>query len=109
MGDGTLDGDTGENIPEPDMGLLTANSDDSATNILAPMYIHPVYDVIDPRDNSFFLSNAYSDAAADTRQLFVDRDLTSTNMDSGFWTVYVLGSYQHTLNVQRSELLMEYL
>jgi hypothetical protein len=96
-GDGTLDGDTGENIPEPDMSLLTANSDNAATNILAPMYIHPAYDVVDPSDNNFFLSNAYSDSAADTRRLFVDRDLTTTNTDPGFWTVYILGSYQHTI------------
>jgi hypothetical protein len=95
--DGTnLIGDIGEDIPlrDSDLVLLSANSDDQTTNVLAPVYIRPVYDVDDPNDNSFFQANADGLAQDDTRALFVDRDLRNTNMDVEFWTVYVLGAYQ---------------
>lgn len=98
--DGTnLDGDSGEDIPlrASDLALLTANSDDPTANILAPVYIRPVYDVVDPRDNSFFQINAFGLEQADTRALFLDRDLTTTNTDVEFWTVYILGAYQSAL------------
>jgi hypothetical protein len=72
MGDGTLDGDTGENITEPDMSLLTANSDQESTNVFVHAYVHPVYDIIDPRDDSIFAANTLSDNASDLRPLFVD-------------------------------------
>jgi hypothetical protein len=91
-----LDGDIGEDVTEPSRNLLTQGSDDLNTNVLAPIYIRPVYDVVDNTDNSYFLANAIGDLPSDTQQLFIDRDLTTTNIDVEFWTVYVLGSYQHT-------------
>ncbi|MGI8786229.1 MAG: hypothetical protein ACR2HG_00525 [Pyrinomonadaceae bacterium] len=87
---GTLDGDTGEDIPEPDTNLLTANSDDSATNVFAPAYVRPVYDVVDPRDNNYFQANTFGDFETDLRPLFVDWDSASTNtgaIANKFWTV----------------------
>jgi hypothetical protein len=96
--DGTnLDGDTGENISSPDLALLTANSDDINTNVFASAYARPVYDIIDPRDDSIFAPNVLSDNANDIRPLFVDWDSRNTNADDEFWSVYLLGSYQHTL------------
>lgn len=92
-----LDGDTGEDIAEPSTSLLTANSDDSNTNIFAPAYVRPVYDIVDNRDNSYFQANVLSDSADDIRPLFVDWDSSNTNTDVEFWSVYVLGAYQHTL------------
>jgi hypothetical protein len=97
--DGTLvDGDTlpspGEDISEPDIGLLTAGSDDPDANVFATAYIRPVYDVIDPTDNSYFQPNAFTATPQDRRSMFIDRDLTSTDADVQFWTVYVLGAYQ---------------
>lgn len=96
-GDGSLDGDTGEDIPPPDTALLTAGSDDTNLNVFASAYIHPVYDVVDPNDDTIFQANAIGGAAGDIRPLFVDRDLTTTNIDNEFWTVLLLGSYQFTL------------
>lgn len=88
-------GDTGDDISPPDMGRLTAGSDDPAANVLAPAYVRPVYDIAaDTRDDGYFQANAYTATPELTRSMFSDRDLTSTNTDSGFWTVYVLGSYQ---------------
>jgi hypothetical protein len=100
-----LDGDTGENICQPDISLphcvdtrlLTANSDQESTNVFAPAYVRPVYDIIDPRDDSIFAANTLSSAAQDLRPLFVDWDSSGTNTDAGFWSVYVYGAYQHTL------------
>lgn len=60
--------------------------------------MRPVYDVVDPQDNNIFQANADGDAATDIRPLFVDRDLRNTNIDDEFWTVFLLGSYQHTLD-----------
>jgi hypothetical protein len=107
IGDGTLDGDTGEDISMPEdyqsmpvssTSLLTANSDNTNTNVFAAAYVHPVYDIADTRDNSIFQANVASDNATDIRPLFADRDSSSTNTANDFWTVYILGSYQHTLD-----------
>lgn len=97
--DGTnLDGDTEEDITEPDTSLLTPNSDDPNTNVFAQAYVRPVYDVVDTRDNGIFQANVASDNATDIRPLFVDWDSRNTNIDPEFWSIYLLGSYQHTLD-----------
>lgn len=92
---GLLNGDTGEDIPEPDTSLLTANSDDPNTNFLATAYVRPVYDVVDTRDNSIYAANVESTSVPDRRALFVDWDSESTNTDIQFWSVYLLGAYQY--------------
>jgi hypothetical protein len=104
----TLDGDNGEDVSEPITGisLLTANSDNPTDNILAPAYIRPVYDITDTQDNSSFTLNSTSLAPADTRRLFVDQDLTTTNTDAGFWTVYVLYAYQGPLDVDQDPMIV---
>jgi hypothetical protein len=96
-----LDGDTGEDIPPPDMALLAANSDDVNTNVFASAYVRPVYDIVDTRDDLIFAPNVLSDAAGDIRSLFVAWDSSGTNTSNEFWSVYVLGSYQHTLEEDR--------
>jgi hypothetical protein len=95
-GDGSLDGDTDEDIPlrETDLALLTADNDDPAANILAQAYMRPVYDIVDRDDDGFFQANAFGIAAPDIRPFFIDRDLTTTSTDVEFWTVYILGAYQ---------------
>ncbi|MBX3295503.1 MAG: hypothetical protein KF762_07310 [Acidobacteria bacterium] len=98
---GLLNGDTGEDIAEPDTSLLTANSDDPNTNILATAYIRPVYDIVDTRDNLIFAPNVMSDAPADIRALFVAWDSSGTDTSDEFWSVYLLGSYQHTVEEDR--------
>jgi hypothetical protein len=95
-----VDGDTGEDIPEPDMALLTAGSDDVNTNIFAPAYVRPVYDIVDPRDNCLFASNPLSEQAVDLRPLFTPCwDSSNTNTDSAYWSVLVLGSYQDIIDL----------
>jgi hypothetical protein len=108
-GDGSLDGDTGENISAPNeitsngvplngTALLTAASDDVNTNAFAAAYVRPVYDVVDPTDDAIFQANTTGFLAEDLRPLFTGgRDLTTTNTDNEFWTVYLLGAYQHTI------------
>lgn len=98
---GLLNGDTGEDIPEPDTSLLTANSDDPNTNFLASAYVRPVYDIVDTRDNLIFAANVASDAANDIRALFAAWDSSGTNTSNEFWSVYLLGSYQHTITEDR--------
>ncbi len=89
-----LDGDNGEDVSEPDTSLLQ-DSDLPTSNILVPAYIRTKYDVVDPRDNSYFQANNYTATPADRRAMFIDRDLPpSTDIDPAFWSVYVLGSYQ---------------
>lgn len=103
-GDGTnLDGDIGEDIEDPTdpdvwLNLLTANSNNSDTNIFAPAYVSPVYDIVDSTDNSYFQANSFSDSGVDIRAMFVDQDLTTTDIDPEFWTIYLLAAYQHTLD-----------
>lgn len=102
---GTLmDGDTGEDILGPDeilptsgMSLLTAGSDLESTNVFAPAYVRPVYDIVNSRNNCVFQANELSDNAVDLRPLFTQCwDSSSTNTDPQFWSVLVFGAYQHT-------------
>jgi hypothetical protein len=96
-GDNTLvDGDHGENIPMPPTDLLAEESDDPTMNIFAPAYIWPVYDIGDDNDNSVFASNVAADAGQAIRDLF-DFDQVATEASTEFWTAYLLGAYQYTL------------
>jgi hypothetical protein len=101
MGDGTLDGDTGEDIPEPNTSLL--QSDDtpcssiivSGCNVLASAYVRPVYDITsDIRDNRIFLANIDTSTTNNVRAAFVDFDQLPTEDDPEFWTIYLYGAYQ---------------
>lgn len=92
-----LIGDSGEDISEPDTALLTGGSDDASMNVLAPAYVRPAYDTPDPRDNGFFQANAFGDDETDIRPFFVDWDSSGTNTADDFWSLYLLGAYQHTL------------
>ncbi|MGI8811442.1 MAG: hypothetical protein ACR2IH_02805 [Pyrinomonadaceae bacterium] len=95
--DGTLlDGDGGnENVPMPDTSLLTQDSDDPATNVFAPAYIHPRYDIGDNNDNVAFSGNYATARPADIQNQY-DFDQRATQASSSFWTVYILGAYQFT-------------
>lgn len=84
-------------MSDTSLSLLTANSDDPTTNIFAPAYVRPVRVVVDPRDNSFFQANSFGSSPNNIRAFFTDRDLTNTDTDIEFWTVFILGAYQHTL------------
>lgn len=99
-------GDTGEDIPGPDeilptsgMSLLTAASDSESSNVFAPAYVRPVYDITsDTRDNCNFQANTSGENAEDLRPLFTPCwDSASSNTDSAFWYVVVYGAYQDVI------------
>ncbi len=74
---------------------LLSNSDSFALNVLAPAYIRPVYDILNPRDNNTFVLNQPNGLCPQTvRSLFGDMDSADTNTDREYWSVYVLGAYQ---------------
>jgi hypothetical protein len=91
-----LDGDDGENLPMPDKSKVTENSDDPNTNVFAPAYVHPKYDIGNNNDNVNFISNYTSDDPTYIRNLY-DFNQILTEHDSEFWTVYLLGAYQFTI------------
>ena len=94
-----LDGDTGEDIPPPDMSFLQ-DSDDPTINKLAPAYVRPTYDLAGEDDNVPFVlntpkANATSGNPTLAELLGVYRfDNIATEDDPDFWTVYVLNAYQ---------------
>lgn len=98
-----LDGDSGEDIPAPDMSLLQS-SGDATSNMLAPAYILPTYDLNAESTNVPFVLNIPSmlpgdedlgagASVAGIRSLFQYGNLPSAD-DPDFWTVYVLMGYQ---------------
>lgn len=96
----TLYGDTlpspGENVSMPDTSLLTAGSDNAATNVFAPAYIWPVYDIGDNNTNVPFVENLSELSQPGIRGVF-DFDQVATESDQNFWTVYLLSAYQITV------------
>jgi len=96
--DTILDGDSGEEIPAPDMSLL-ADSDDPVKNKLARAYIRPKYDLRDGEDSGvlFELNVPSIDPRGPSPDEIRDLyrfDNVATEADSDFWTIYVLNAYQ---------------
>jgi hypothetical protein len=94
-GDGTvLDGDQGEDIPEPDISLLT-DSDNPANNVFASAYIRPKYDLSGSHENVPFVANIPANRADfDTILGSPNFSNFATEADDTFWTIYLLGAYQ---------------
>ena len=90
-----LHGDEGENVGPPDLSLIVDSFDNgacdySATNVFGDAYVCPGTDVGDFNGNVPFVANL-----EDASQIAsYDFDASSSEADPGFWTVYVLGSYQ---------------
>lgn len=98
-------GDTGEDIDPPDLGYLQSSDIPcSATvltncNIFAQAYVVPLYDVIsDVTDNHFFQANVDEHSGDAIRSLFTGFDQQATEASEEFWTVYLLGGYQYTID-----------
>jgi hypothetical protein len=89
-----LDGDEGENVTTPDTSLIQ-DSDDPSENVFAPAYVRPTYDIGDNEDFVSFVLNEVSYDALDLIATY-DFDSAGTEADDEFWTVYLLGAYQHT-------------
>jgi hypothetical protein len=101
---GLLNGDTGEDIPEPPDSLLQPNdtvcSQDVQTNcnVFASSYIRPLrYTATDTHDNSIFQANILGTTPDDFRIIYVDFDQRATQADQEFWTIYLYGTYQRLL------------
>ncbi|MBK9155809.1 MAG: hypothetical protein IPM25_16645 [Chloracidobacterium sp.] len=88
-----LNGDEGDDVPIPDTSLL-ADGDNPATNVLAPAFIRPKYDLAGSPGEFPFFANIGS------AQQQVDLLLTarfsniSSESNAEFWTIYLLGAYQ---------------
>jgi hypothetical protein len=84
---GALDGDDGEELPEPDQRWVH-DSDLPAENVFAVAYVRPTYDLSnnnpDPTvpfvKNSDFLYQQFNNYRGN---------------DKNFWTAYLLGAYQY--------------
>lgn len=87
----TLHGDNGENVTNASTGLLQ-DSDSPSDNVFAPAYVRPAYDIGDNNDFVPFVLNSPTTAAGLIATY--DFDSVSTEADSSFWTVYLLGAYQ---------------
>lgn len=98
--DGTsLDGDDGnEDVIEPETTMMQStdtscsNSLDTACNSFAPAYIKPYYDLSGSNQNiPFSLNTPNTDRATIYNNYYNNR----LNASANFWTVYLLGVYQH--------------
>ena len=102
-GDGSLDGDEGEDIPEPNMELLQANDVacildsegkvSNECNALLPAYVRRETNFLPgSHENIPFDANV---TEAEIDKIFVDHfNNGASESSSDFWTVYLLGAYQ---------------
>jgi hypothetical protein len=91
---GSLNGDETEDVPVPDTSLLTDNSSDPATNLFAPAYIVPQYDLANSQPNLPFVeSPTYGDLTTILTSSSYFQNV-GTEANSEFWTIYLAGGYQ---------------
>jgi hypothetical protein len=100
--DPLLNGDEGDNVPEPDLSLLqptdSACPDEISAancNVFAPAYIRPVYDLQDFLDEVTFSANVDDFSILSIRQFNFENRATQASQT--FWTIYLLGGYQYTV------------
>jgi hypothetical protein len=84
-----LRGDEGEDLTGPNTDWVVDSSDDPATNVFAPAYVRPVYDLSNPHPKVPFLLNSPEDATPGP-----EFDNVGTVHRADFWTAYLLGAYQ---------------
>jgi hypothetical protein len=91
LDDGTaLDGDEGEDLPAPDLSLIQ-DSDNPASNVFAPAYVRPVYDLPGEGAVGFVLNEpGYGSLLLPTYSF----NAIGSEADSNFWTIYLIGAYQ---------------
>ena len=104
--DNFTDGDANEDIPQLDMRLVADGNtnpvpnDITHANIFASIFVQTVHVTVangDSTDKSYFWKNAVGQTEAN-RSMYQDYDLANGNLDPQYWTVYVLGVYQHVLD-----------
>ncbi|MDQ3799835.1 MAG: hypothetical protein M3384_10310 [Acidobacteriota bacterium] len=98
--DPVLNGDEGDNIPEPFLDLLSPTDTpcpDEITaqncNVLAAAYIRPVYDLAGSHDEVPFSANTDLADIVNIQQIYFNNIATEARED--FWTIYLLGGYQY--------------
>jgi hypothetical protein len=98
-----LDGDNNENVTAPSVSLLEDSSDNSvcdysSMNVFGAAYVCPVFDLAGDSDDfvPFVLNTATDNTSALIALYQKHFDNQATEADPTFWTVYVLGAYQHT-------------
>ncbi|HEV2851348.1 MAG TPA: hypothetical protein VHC97_00940 [Thermoanaerobaculia bacterium] len=96
-----LDGDTegviGEDLIEPDRSIVDA-SDDPGRNVFAPAYVKPTYDLSNPNPKVPFLLNYPGTRRNPVGIAYNGFDNRGTSPDIDFWTAYLLGAYQGTID-----------
>lgn len=90
---GNLDGDAGEDINDPDTSMVM-NSDLITENIFAQVYIRPIRD-IGGADVPFTLNAPPNNAFTS----IFDFDNAATKDSADFWTIYLVGAYQYSTDV----------
>jgi hypothetical protein len=104
----TLDGDNlpspGEDVDEPDSGLLTSNDvpcsnvyNTNNCNVFVSAYVRPVFDLAERPENIPFYSNVSSTSLASIRMSYFQNRVWQARTD--FWTIYLLGAYQFERSV----------
>jgi hypothetical protein len=99
-----LDGDNNENVPAPDVSQLADSRDNgvcdySSANVFGAAYVCPVFDLVGAEDDFVpFVLNTAADTTGAVIALWGDFfNNKDTEADVNFWTVYLLGAYQHTI------------
>ena len=88
-GEDSLDGDGGEEVPEPHVSL-TMDSDRPLSNGLAYAYVRPAHDIGGNPDAPFVANMPGGDGSARLYD-FANR---ATESDPDFWTICLTGAYQ---------------
>ena len=96
-----LKGDQGDDVDEPDFGLLISNDvpcsnsfDTNNCNILVSAYVTPLRDLAGSHQNTDFYINATDANLVSIRMgFFQNRQYEASVV---LWTVYLLGAYQYT-------------
>lgn len=96
----TPDGDEGEDVGEPPLNFLQSDDDvncgDGGCNGYARAFIRPVRDLAGENGDVPFVLNETGGGAANLTPTYRFANIASEE-DALFWTVYLLGAYQHVL------------
>lgn len=97
--DALLNGDEGDNVPEPDITLMRSNDivcpdtfNASNCNVFVNAYVQPVYD-LRGEDLNAFDANVDNPLIASYQNVYFQN--RATEASESFWTVYLLGAYQY--------------
>jgi hypothetical protein len=96
--DGLKDGDDNDDVPEPDLGILSSDDvrcdgtyNTNNCNILFPAYVRPMRDLSGNGETTTYI-NANGANITNIRETFFQNRPYEASKD--FWTIYALGAYQ---------------